>query len=174
MEKLNAKIRVAGIVNESIVDGPGIRLVVFAQGCKHKCPDCHNKHTHSFAGGELIEVGEIINRIKSNPLLDGITLSGGEPFEQAEVLAVLAKEAKKLGCDVITYTGYSYEEILRNKYKIEGWADLINLTDVLVDGKFETKQKNMMLRFRGSENQRIIDVAESMSSNRIVEATNLM
>jgi anaerobic ribonucleoside-triphosphate reductase activating protein len=168
------EIRVAGIVKESIVDGPGIRFVVFAQGCKHNCPGCHNKHTHSFEGGHLLSIDDIINQMKSNPLLDGITLSGGEPFEQAEGFAVLAKRVKKLGHNVMIYTGYTYEEITKNKYKKKGWVELINCTDVLVDGKFEIKKKNMMLRFRGSENQRIIDVGQSMLAERVVQLSERM
>ena len=95
-------IRIAGVVKESIVDGPGIRYVVFAQGCKHNCKGCHNPHTHSFEGGSIVEVDSIISEMKRNPLLDGITLSGGEPFEQAEGFAVLAQKARANGYDVIT------------------------------------------------------------------------
>ncbi len=108
------KIRIAGIIKESIVDGPGIRFVVFTQGCKHDCSGCQNPDTHQFDKGEIVEVDEIINQIKRNPLLDGITLSGGEPFEQAEVCADIGKKVKEFGHSVMTYTGYTYEYILHN------------------------------------------------------------
>jgi anaerobic ribonucleoside-triphosphate reductase activating protein len=161
MEKM---IRIAGIVKESIVDGPGIRLTVFAQGCKHNCLGCHNPHTHDFNGGSLVEIEDILNQMKSNPLLDGITLSGGEPFEQAEVMGQLAQEAKKLGYHVMTYTGYIFEYILQNKDIIKGWDKLLSNTDTLVDGKFEIQKKMSTLQYRGSENQRIIDVQKFLAT----------
>ncbi len=148
------KIRIAGIEEESIVDGPGIRFVVFTQGCNHNCLGCHNPETHSFDGGELVDIESIVNRIKENPLLDGITLSGGEPFEQSVECSILAKEVRGLGLNVVTYTGYTFEEILRNKK----FRDLLLQTDLLIDGKFDISKKSMMLQFRGSTNQRIIEV----------------
>ena len=116
-------IKVAGIVKESIVDGPGIRLVVFGQGCKHHCPGCHNPESHSFEGGELMEIDSIMELVKENPLLDGVTLSGGDPFEQSESFAILAKKVKELGLNIITYTGYTYEEILDNIDLVPGWKN---------------------------------------------------
>jgi len=161
-------IRIAGIIKESIVDGPGIRMVVFAQGCKHRCPGCHNPETHSFDGGTLVTVDSIIDQAKKNPLLDGITFSGGEPFEQAEAFAVLAKEAKKLNLNIVTYTGYTYEYIVENFLNLSGWEALLNETDILVDGRYEEDKRNLLLKFRGSENQRIIDIKRTKSENRIV------
>lgn len=166
---MSTKLRIAGIVNESIVDGPGIRLVVFTQGCRHNCPGCHNPHTHSFEGGTLIDIDDIINQVKSNPLLDGITLSGGEPFEQAEALSELAQSIKSMGYNIMTYTGYTFEHIIENKYKIKGWDKLISVTDILVDGRFEIARKSMLLKFRGSQNQRIIDVKKSIDSKDVIE-----
>lgn len=148
------KIRIAGIEEESIVDGPGIRMVIFAQGCKHNCVGCHNPESHSFTGGQLVEVDEIIKKVKANPLLDGISLSGGEPFEQAEECSILAKKVRALGLNVVTYTGYTFEEILAE----ENFRRLLLETDILIDGKFEIEEKSLMLKFRGSKNQRIIDV----------------
>ncbi|MBU5310571.1 anaerobic ribonucleoside-triphosphate reductase activating protein [Tissierella carlieri] len=148
------KIRIAGIEEESIVDGPGIRFVIFTQGCNHHCIGCHNPETHSFDGGELVDIENIVNKIKENPLLDGITISGGEPFEQSLECSILAKKVKALGLNVVTYTGYTFEEILGNKK----FRDLLLQTDLLIDGKFDISQKSMMLHFRGSTNQRIIDV----------------
>ena len=166
---MDTQLRIAGIVNESIVDGPGIRLVVFTQGCNHHCSGCHNPHTHSFEGGTLVDVNDIIKRVKSNPLLDGITLSGGEPFEQAEALSELVQKVKSMGHNIMTYTGYTFEYILQNKDKLKGWDKLIKETDILVDGRFEIGKKSMVLKFRGSKNQRIIDVKDSLASNSIVE-----
>lgn len=154
------KIRIAGIAEESIVDGPGIRMVIFTQGCKHNCEGCHNPESHSFTGGELVEVDEIINRVKANPLLDGITLSGGEPFEQSEECSILAREVRKLGLNVVTYTGYTFEEILKN----EDFKKLLLETDTLIDGKFEIEKRSLLLQFRGSKNQRIIDVRKFLGN----------
>lgn len=159
---MNRQLRIAGIIKESIVDGPGIRLVVFTQGCRHNCPGCHNPNSHSFEGGTLVDISFILQQIKSNPLLDGVTLSGGEPFEQAEILAELAREIKKLGLNIMTYTGYKFEYLLAHSDAHPGWAELLDQTDILVDGRFDMEKKNLLLRFRGSENQRIIDVKKSL------------
>ena len=148
------QIRIAGIEEESIVDGPGIRMVVFTQGCKHNCPGCHNPESHSFTGGYLKDIDEILEDIKANPLLDGLTLSGGDPFEQWEAASSLAREVRKLGLNVVTYTGYTFEEIL----KVDNFKELLLETDILIDGKYEEKEKSLLLQFRGSKNQRIIDM----------------
>ncbi|HEX3030029.1 MAG TPA: anaerobic ribonucleoside-triphosphate reductase activating protein [Clostridia bacterium] len=165
---MGAEIRIAGIVKESIVDGPGIRYVVFAQGCKHKCPECHNPETHSFSGGELVKVDAVVDSIMKNPLLDGITISGGEPFEQAEGFAELAQAAKKKGLSVMTYTGYTYEHLVEKSKERSGWNNLLENSDVLVDGRFEAGRKNLLLKFKGSENQRLIDLHKSRNSGRTV------
>ncbi|NLY85122.1 MAG: anaerobic ribonucleoside-triphosphate reductase activating protein [Tissierellia bacterium] len=154
------KLRVAGIIEESIVDGPGIRLVVFTQGCKHNCIGCHNPETHSFTGGKLIDIDSIVHMVKSNPLLDGITLSGGEPFEQVKECAILAKKVKELGLSVVTYTGYTFEEILKDR----NLRELLIYTDILIDGKFDIRKKSLILKFRGSTNQRIIDVKKYLGN----------
>lgn len=154
------KLRVAGIIEESIVDGPGIRLVVFTQGCKHNCIGCHNPETHSFTGGKLIDIDSIVHMVKSNPLLDGITLSGGEPFEQVKECAILAKKVKELGLSVVTYTGYTFEEILKDR----NLRELLKYTDILIDGKFDIRKKSLILKFRGSTNQRIIDVKKYLGN----------
>jgi len=165
---MESYIKIAGLIKESIVDGPGIRMVVFAQGCKHHCPGCHNPETHSFEGGQLISIDSILEEAKKNPLLDGITFSGGDPFEQAEAFAQLAKKAKKLNLDIVTYTGYTYEFLLKNLSSHKGWAELLDETDILVDGKFELDKRNLLLKFRGSENQRIIDVKKTKAKKKIV------
>ncbi len=158
----NKKIRVAGIIQESIVDGPGIRLVVFTQGCRHNCKGCHNPQTHDFSGGYEISIDEILNILKSNPLLDGITLSGGDPFEQPDSCCYLAEKVRELGLNVVTYTGYTYENLLKKKEFI----NLLLNTDILIDGKFELSEKDLTIPFRGSRNQRIIDVKRSLESGK--------
>ena len=120
---MDTKIKIAGIVKESIVDGPGIRLVVFTQGCVHNCEGCHNPETHSFSDGYYIDIAEILNMVKANPLLDGITLTGGDPFHQGRNCGLLASKIKAMGLNVVTYTGYTFEEIvnemeINNRWKI--------------------------------------------------------
>lgn len=161
------KIKIAGIIKESIVDGPGIRLTIFTQGCVHNCIGCHNPETHSFSGGYYIEINEIVDLVKANPLLDGITLSGGEPFHQGRNCGKLAKKIKAMGLNVVTYTGYTFEEILKEMDINQGWKDLLLATDILIDGKFNIEEKSLLLKFRGSTNQRIIDVKLSLEEERI-------
>jgi len=155
------ELRIAGLVQESIVDGPGLRLVVFAQGCPHRCRGCHNPNTHSYEGGITVGIDAIANAIIQNPLLDGVTLSGGEPFLQAEGFAELAARVKAMGLHVMTYTGYIYETIVAGLNRHDGWRSLLDNTDVLVDGPFVLKQRSLSLRYRGSSNQRLIDVQQS-------------
>ncbi len=164
---MSKKIKVSGIVNESIVDGPGIRMVIFAQGCKHKCKGCHNPATHSFDGGKLVGIDEIVSSIEKNYLLDGVTLSGGDPFEQAETFAELAREVKKMGKNVITYTGYTFEQLMKYSSERKGYRELLENTDMLVDGPFVLEEKSLQLKFKGSKNQRIIDVPKSIKNKKI-------
>lgn len=166
---MSAILQIAGLVKESIVDGPGFRFVVFTQGCKHHCPGCHNPHTHTFEGGTSVSVDSLIEQIRKNPLLDGVTLSGGEPFEQAAACAELAVKVRGLGMNVMTFTGFTYEAI-QNGSSHEGWESLLDATDILVDGRFELDKKNLLLKFRGSENQRIIDVKRSRRENAVILA----
>ena len=155
------KIRISGIVNDSVVDGPGFRLAVFTQGCPHGCPGCHNPQTHDFEGGREIDTQEIIEKLRGNPLLDGITLSGGEPFCQGAACAELASAAHALGLNVWTYSGYTYEQLLAGDAEQRA---LLAETDVLVDGPFVLPQRTLELRFRGSANQRLIDVKASAAA----------
>lgn len=152
-------IRISGITPESIVDGEGIRYVIFAQGCPHHCPSCHNPSTHSFDGGKNVLINDILTDIAKNKnYIDGITLSGGEPFCQIDQCSIIAREARKMGLTVWCYTGYIFEELY-------GRADAINLlnyVDILVDGPFILEERSLDLYFRGSRNQRIIDVQESL------------
>lgn len=162
-------LRVSGVVEESIVDGPGYRFTVFTQGCPHFCPGCHNPQTHDVAGGDLIHIDKLFRRIKHNPMLRGITFSGGEPFLQARVLASLAERVhKELHLDVITYTGYTYEYLFNDASEENGWLKLLSQTDYLIDGPFMIERKSLLLPFRGSENQRIIDIKASDREARVV------
>lgn len=165
---MDNSINIAGIINESIVDGPGIRLVIFAQGCPHRCEGCHNPQTHSFEGGKLIPIEDILLMVDKNPLLDGVTFSGGEPFSQARVFANLGKKLKDLGMNIMTYTGYTYEFLLKEGNENNSFKGLLAVTDILVDGKFEIQQKNLLLPFRGSENQRIIDMNKTREQQEII------
>lgn len=163
-------IRLSGIIRESIVDGPGVRFTVFAQGCPHHCEGCHNPKTWPFEGGFETDTNRIINEMKANPLLKGITLSGGEPFCQADGMAELAREAHSAGYDVITYTGYTFEELFKKSKTNSGVRELLGQTDILIDGPFIMKLKSYELRFRGSSNQRIIDIKKTLESGKLITA----
>lgn len=167
---MDTQVRVAGIVKESIVDGPGIRYVVFAQGCRHNCPGCHNPETHSFEGGSLIKIDTIRQQIKNNPLLGGITLSGGEPFEQAAGFAELVSGIRGMSLNVMIYSGYTYEEIMSNSGTRPDWGKLLGLADILVDGHFIEDKKDYRLKFKGSKNQRIIDLKQTKLAGTVVIA----
>lgn len=157
-------LRISDIIKESIVDGPGFRLVVFTQGCDRKCPECHNPQTLDRNGGRDIDIKDIFKLIKKNPLLEGVTFSGGEPFYQPEELARLAEMCHNNGLNVITYTGYVYEELI----KMHEAVCLLEQTDILVDGPFVNSKKSLDIRFRGSKNQRMIDVKKSIEANKAV------
>lgn len=149
-------LKIASIIGESIVDGPGLRLVVFTQGCPHHCPGCHNPETHDPEGGREITISEILDMYAENPLLSGITFSGGEPFLQAAKLALLARQVHELGGNVITYTGYWFEDL--SSGSLENRAScLLEETDLLVDGPYISNLRNLGLRFRGSSNQRLLN-----------------
>ena len=156
-------VRLAGIVDESVVDGPGVRLVVFAQGCPHRCPGCHNPHTWDFYGGMEVSIEEILLRAEANPILSGITLSGGEPFAQAPGFARLAQEAYRRGLSVVTYTGYTWEQLVSSS--APGVRDLLLATDVLIDGPFMQAFADPGLAYRGSLNQRIIRVRNRLEAS---------
>lgn len=161
-------VRLAGIAYESLVNGPGMRRVFFAQGCRHNCEGCFNKETHDFNGGELKNMDELINDVITNPLLKGVTFSGGDPLEQAESFSYMAKAFKKKDLDIWCYTGYTFEKILNMMKENKSLKELINNIDVLVDGKFEINNKKDGLRFKGSTNQRLINVKESLEKNEII------
>lgn len=166
---MDTKLRLAGVIRESIVDGPGWRLVVFVQGCPHRCEGCQNPQTHDFEGGYDSTVGNIVDAIKQNKLLAGITLSGGEPFTQAKALTVLSKKVHEMGKSVMAYSGWTFEKLLRGADEKNGWLGLLREVDYLVDGKFELDKKSLSAKFRGSTNQRIIDVKKSLEQGFAIE-----
>ncbi len=162
-------LRIAGVVNESIVDGKGIRYTIFVQGCPHHCEGCHNPQTHDFSGGNEITIQQLLKDIQKDPLLSGVTFSGGEPFCQPEALAALGKEIKALGLDITIYSGYTFEELWLMSEKNKAIRELLEIADILIDGKFILEQKSLMLKFRGSKNQRIIDVPKSITAGKAIE-----
>lgn len=161
-------LKLAGIVGDSIVDGPGIRMTVFCQGCPHHCAGCHNPETWSFEGGTPMEENEILQIVESNPLVKGVTFSGGEPFAQASGYAVLAKHLKEKGYEVASYSGYTFEQLYDGT---EEQKELLRNIDVLIDGPFVETKRNLSLPYRGSSNQRIINVKASLKQEKAVEIT---
>ena len=162
-------MRIAGLIQDSIVDGPGFRFVVFTQGCEKKCDGCHNPATWDIEGGTETPIDDIITQMLSNPLTDGITISGGEPLLQAGECALLAAAARDNGMNVWIYSGYTYDEITALGKTDPQVSKLIELTDVLVDGAFVASKRDLTLKWRGSSNQRIIDVAKSQVEQRAIE-----
>jgi len=163
-------MRIAGLVQDSIVDGPGLRFSVFTQGCTHACPGCHNPETHDMTGGNEMSVSDVIKKMESNPLTDGVTLTGGDPFCQASDCADIAEAAHSLGLNVWTYTGYTFEQVKTIAETDGGFARLLKATDVMVGGPFVLEKRTLSLRWRGSTNQRLIDVKKSLETGDTVLA----
>jgi anaerobic ribonucleoside-triphosphate reductase activating protein len=159
----------AGIVSDSIVDGPGIRVTVFCQGCPHHCQGCHNPETWEFGCGTKVTEGQVLAEILKNPLCRGVTFSGGEPFAQAEGFACLAKLLKGKGYEVASYTGYTFEQLLRGT---SAQKALLESIDVLIDGPFVQAEKSLEICFRGSKNQRILDVPASLQAGKAIPTTS--
>ena len=164
------EIRIAGIVKESVVDGPGLRFVVFTQGCRHRCPGCHNPDTWDLLGGSTVKLADLLAQIKNEKLIKGVTFSGGEPFLQAGPLAQLGRQIKALGLDIITYTGYTWGELQSLVPRDRVIEELILVSDYIVDGPFIRGERDFELPFRGSRNQRIIDVQSTISQGKVVKA----
>lgn len=158
------KVRLAGVTHDSIVDGEGLRMVVFAQGCPHHCPGCHNPTTHVPTGGYEADTEELLKELAANTLEQGITLSGGEPFCQCDAMIEIAKGAHAMGKDVWVYSGYTYDQILSDPAK----TALLRECDVLVDGQYVDGLRSLTLRFRGSRNQRVIDVQRSLAEKKVI------
>lgn len=158
-------INISGFIQESIVDGPGMRSTIFVQGCKRHCINCQNPQTWSFETKELVSTEDLYSRIIQDSIIKGVTISGGEPFEQAKELLDLVKKLSGK-YNIMIYSGYTFEELIKDKEK----AELLFETDILVDGPFVEKLKDLSLRFKGSSNQRIIDVKKSIMENTIILA----
>ena len=164
------KIRLAGeLTKESIVDGEGIRTVIWTQGCRHNCPSCHNPSTHDFDGGFLRDVEDLCEEIKNISFQDGITLSGGDPLEQIDACLEIAKFCHSIDLNVWCYTGYTTEALLKSCEKEENLRELLENIDVLVDSPFILELKSYNVPFRGSSNQRIIDCKKSIEENKVCE-----
>lgn len=161
-------IRLAGIVRESIVDGPGIRFTVFCQGCPHGCPGCHNPESHDFSGGRDCSIDRLLEEIDKDPLLAGVTFSGGEPFCQPEGFLELAKGVKERGLNITSFSGYTFEQLADMAAENIAVRDLLDMTDILVDGPYIKAQRDLTLQFRGSGNQRVIDMNRTRAEGHIV------
>ena len=156
------KLKVAGIDDDSVVDGDGCRLTVFVQGCPRRCRNCQNPAAQPFDGGEVVDTQQIVDRIRDNPLLNGVTFSGGEPFCQCAPLAEIADAVHAMGLDVWSYTGNTYEELAASA---DGDVKrLLDAVDVLVDGEYRDELRDLSLKFRGSKNQRVIDMNKTRAT----------
>ena len=162
-------LRLAGFAGDSIVDGPGIRFTTFCQGCPHHCPGCQNPETWPFEGGFEVTPEDVVEHVKRNPLTRGVTFSGGEPFAQAAAHAELARQLKAAGYEVASYTGYTFEQLLEEQDPAK--LDLLQQLDILVDGPFRQEELSLELRFRGSANQRILNVPQSLAQGKAVWET---
>ena len=161
-------IRLYGLVTDSIVDGPGYRTAIFVQGCPYHCEGCHNPESQPFEGGTVWTLDDVEKKFANNPLLSGITLSGGEPAEQAAPCAELARRAHQKGLNVWTYTGSTLEKLTERAKDDPALAALLAETDVLVDGPFILAQRSLELDFCGSKNQRLIDMNETRRQGKII------
>ena len=166
-------IRIAGVVRESIVDGPGIRFVVFAQGCPHKCKGCHNEATHDFFAGTECGTEKIMSEIEKSRLLSGVTFSGGEPFCQPEGFLSLACKLKEKDINILAFTGYTYEELMRLQEENDSVRMLLDKIDTLIDGSFIWEERDLTQQFKGSRNQRYIDMNATRDTGRLVVLENL-
>jgi anaerobic ribonucleoside-triphosphate reductase activating protein len=162
------KLRLAGLHSESIVDGPGIRFTVYFQGCSHRCPGCHNPETHDASGGILVELDQLLAQIDCSRAVDGVTFSGGEPFEQTSAAAALAAEVVKLGLDLVIYSGYTFEELIILSHSDQNTGNLLQAGHLLIDGPFLQAEKDLNLAHRGSCNQRLIDLPRSLNAGKAV------
>ena len=158
----------APLQSDSVVDGFGVRTVIWTQGCSHNCPFCQNPQTHDFEGGALFDIEDIKEELKNLKGQDGITLSGGDPLFQIDAVTEIAKYAKSIGLNVWCYTGFTYEQLIKMNEKNNKYLEFLNNIDVLVDGKFVNELKNLNLLFRGSSNQRLINMKETLKQNKIV------
>lgn len=164
------QIRLAAPIQiDSVVDGEGIRAVIWTQGCPHNCLGCHNPGTHDFKGGYLEDIETLKKEIDSLEGQDGITFSGGDPLMQIDACLELAKHSKKRGLNVWCYTGFTFEQLLIMSKTNNALVELLNNIDVLVDGKFDLAKKSFEAPFRGSTNQRVLDCKESIKQQMPIE-----
>ncbi len=169
MQQKNRYIRLAAdLQSDSIVDGPGLRAVLWTQGCAHHCKGCQNPQTWDFNGGGLVEIDEVLKAIDELEYQTGLTFSGGDPMFQVEACNEIAEYAKKKGLNIWVYTGFTFEEIMKLNEKNPVYREFLEKIDVLVDGRFKIEERDLSLLFRGSRNQRLIDVQKTLSSNKIV------
>ena len=161
-------IRLAGIAENSLVNGKGLRKVFFSQGCSHHCDGCFNQHTWEFAGGRMFDMDELVQKVKDEPFLDGVTFSGGDPFQQADKFAYLAKKLHEANINIWAYTGYTFEELMKLAQTNPHIKQMINNVDVIVDGRFMKDKMSENLKYCGSSNQRVIDVKSSLNENKII------
>ena len=162
-------MRIANTISDSIVDGPGLRFTVFTQGCRHHCPGCHNPETWAFGCGTEVPVETVVEMVKANPLCRGVTFSGGEPFAQAGEFARLGRLLKAAGYEVASYSGYTFEQLLQGTAE---QRELLETVDVLIDGPFVQAERSLELNFRGSRNQRILNVRASLAAGQAVMETS--
>ena len=162
-------LNLSGIVSDSIVDGPGIRTCIFSQGCPHHCPGCHNPETWDFGCGTDVPVEDLVDVVRSNPLCRGVTFSGGEPFAQSAGFAKLARLLKEKGYEVASYSGYTFEELLEGS---DDQKELLASIDILIDGPFLLAERSLETVFRGSRNQRILDVKKSLAAGKAIPTTS--
>ncbi|MCL2171331.1 MAG: anaerobic ribonucleoside-triphosphate reductase activating protein [Defluviitaleaceae bacterium] len=160
---IRINVRIADCKNDSIVDGPGLRMAIYMQGCPHNCPGCHNPQTHAPQGGKAVSIDSLINRARANPLLDGITITGGEPFAQPDALKELVERFCKF-LPIMVYTGYLWEDLLDNPQ----YRGILEHCQYLVDGPYLEAEHSHNLAFRGSANQRIIDVQKSLKTGAVI------
>ena len=172
MKKGFVRLATPEIQSDSIVDGEGIRSVIWFQGCSHDCPGCHNPETHDFKGGVEVSLDDVKKQIDELEFQEGVTLSGGDPMMQIEALEELAKYVKEKGMDVWCYTGYTYEQVLDLAKQNIHYMNALKYIDALVDGRFVMDLKSFDVEFRGSSNQRIIDVAKSLKEGKVVKYKN--
>lgn len=157
------KLQIAGIIDDSVVDGPGVRYAIFTQGCSHFCPGCHNPETHDYNGGSSVNIDDLMSDIARFKYIKGVTFSGGEPFDQPEALTEFVVRLKNKGYDVLIFSGYTFEEIAQDPAKMKA----LRYADTLIDGRFEIAKRTLDLRFRGSSNQRIVDVQQSLAKSQV-------
>ena len=162
-------LKLAGYKEESIVDGPGIRATVFFQGCPHHCPGCHNPETHDPKGGSRISTEELLRVIRKNRAITGVTFSGGEPFVQAPAAAALASQIILLGLNLVVYSGYTYEKLYVLGQSDSSIRKLLEAAWLLIDGPYLESEQDLNLPFRGSLNQRIIDLEETLKEGIVTK-----